>query len=54
MIIAAGFHVPVMPLVEVAGREGAAEFRHKGPIWVNIGTMPPVATSISIVTVAAH
>ena len=53
VLIVAGFQVPVIPLVEVAGRAGAEEFWHRGPIWVNAGVIEVVIT-ISIVVEAAH
>jgi hypothetical protein len=40
-------------LFELAGSAGAVEFRHSGPICVNVGMME-VVTTISIVVVAAH
>ena len=49
----AGFHVPEIPLLELAGREGAAEFWQSGPIWVNVGVIEVVITT-SIVVEAAH
>ena len=49
----AGFQVPVMPLVEVAGKAGAVEFWHSGPIWVKVGVMLLVTTML-IVVEAAH
>ena len=52
-MIVAGDHVPVIPLVELAGRAGATEFRHSGPIWVNEGSTAGV-TVIVRVAVEAH
>jgi hypothetical protein len=37
VFITAGLHVPVMPLVEVAGNTGAVAFWQSGPICVNNG-----------------
>ena len=37
VLIVAGFHVPLIPLVDVDGNTGAAEFWHKGPIAVKVG-----------------
>ena len=48
----AGFHVPVMLFVDVAGNAGAVEFWLKGPIAENAGVTGAVIT-ISIVTVPA-
>jgi hypothetical protein len=33
----AGFHVPGIPLLDVAGSVGALEFWQSGPIAVNVG-----------------
>jgi hypothetical protein len=40
-------------LFELAGSGGAIEFRHSGPICVNVGIIE-VVTTISIVAVVAH
>jgi hypothetical protein len=40
-------------LFELAGNAGAVEFRHSGPIGVNVGTIE-VVTTISIVVAVAH
>jgi hypothetical protein len=32
VLMVAGFHVPVMPLVDVVGNAGAVAFWHSGPI----------------------
>jgi hypothetical protein len=55
VLITAGLHVPVIAgiFVEFAGKAGAAEFLHSGPIWVNVG-VKLVDITISIVVVAAH
>jgi hypothetical protein len=55
VVIVAGLHVPVIAgrFVELAGSEGAAEFRHKGPIWLNVGVILEV-TRIFMVAVTAH
>jgi hypothetical protein len=39
VLIAAGFHVPVIPLTDVAGNAGATEFWQNGPIAVKVGTI---------------
>ena len=52
-MIVAGFHVPVIPLLDVAGRTGAVAFWHKGPIALNVGATGVVIT-ISIVVTAPH
>ena len=52
MLIVAGFQVPVIPLSELAGREGAEEFRHRGPIWVNVGVIPGLTVMVKVVEVA--
>ena len=48
----AGFHVPVILLVDVVGKLGAVEFCTRGAIWVNTGATGAVI-SISIVAVDA-
>jgi hypothetical protein len=55
VLITAGLHVPVIAgiFVELAGNDGAAEFRQSGPICANVGVILEV-TTISIVVVAAH
>ena len=55
VLIVVGFHVPEIAgvLVELAGRAGAAEPWHSGPIGANVGVMVLV-TTISIVAVVAH
>src|SRR4030095_11623860 len=53
VLIVAGLHVPVMPLVDAAGRAGAVLFWQSGPIWANAGVIW-VAITTSIVVVAAH
>jgi hypothetical protein len=53
VFITAGLHVPVIPLLEVAGNAGAVLFWHSGPICVNVGIVcEPIVTSI--VTLVAH
>ena len=37
VLITAGLHVPVMPLLDVVGNAGAVLFWHNGPICVNVG-----------------
>ena len=53
VLIAAGFHVPVMALVDVDGSAGAVELRHSEPKGLNAGVICGV-TVISIVVDAAH
>ena len=52
-MIVAGFHVPVMPLVEVNGNTGATEFWHSGAIAVNAGVIWFAMVTLSVV-VAPH
>jgi hypothetical protein len=49
----AGLHVPLIPLVEAAGRAGPALFWHNGPMAANNGVTGAVIT-ISKVVVNAH
>jgi hypothetical protein len=55
VLIAAGLHVPVIAgiFVELAGNDGAAEFRQSGPICANVGIILLVIR-IFIVAVVAH
>ena len=53
VLIVAGFHVPVMPLVDVVGKAGAVPFWQSGPIAAKAGVMLLVIV-ISTVTAAAH
>ena len=54
-MIVAGLHVPVIDgiFVELAGNDGAMEFRQRGPICVNVGVILEVIR-ILIVAVVAH
>jgi len=52
VLIVAGDHVPVIPLVDVVDNAGAVLFRQSGPIAAKAGVMLPVMV-ISIVTAAA-
>ena len=53
VLIVAGFHVPVMPLLDVVGSIGAVEFWHNGFICVNAGVICGVMV-ISIVVTVPH
>ena len=53
VLIVAGDHVPVIPLVDVVSKAGAMLFRQSGPIATKAGVMLPVVV-ISIVAAAAH
>jgi len=53
VLIVAGDHVPVIPLVDVAGKAGAMLFWQSGPIAAKAGVMLPVVV-ISMVTTVAH
>jgi len=53
VLIVAGDHVPVIPLVDVASNAGATLFWQSGPIAAKAGVMLPVVV-ISIVTAVAH
>ena len=53
VLIVAGFHVPVMPLLEVPGSAGAVAPTQTGPIAVNTG-VTCVAIVISIEAELAH
>lgn len=53
VLIEAGLHVPVIPLVDVVGNPGAVAFWHKAPIGANVG-VTSVETTIFIVIVVPH
>ena len=53
VLIIAGVHVPVIPLVEVDDKSGAVLFWQSGPIAVKAGVMLLVIV-ISMVTAVAH
>ena len=53
VLIVAGLHVPVTPLVDVTGNVGALAFWHKAPIALNVGTTGGTIV-IFIVAVLAH
>jgi hypothetical protein len=55
VLIVAGLHVPVIAgiLVELAGNDGATEFRQSGPICAKVGVMLEV-TRIFMVVAEAH
>jgi hypothetical protein len=53
VLIIAGLHVPEMPLLDVVGNTGAAEFKHSGPICVNTGLIC-VAIVTSKLVLLAH
>lgn len=46
VLIVAGFHVPVMPFVEVAGSGGAVELRQNGPIGSKVGSTGRLITIV--------
>ena len=46
-----GLHVPVMPLLDVAGNAGGTEFRHSGPMALNVGPTCDVTTTFMVVGV---
>jgi hypothetical protein len=52
-VLIAGFQLPVMFSIDVAGKTGAAEFWHKGPMGANVG-VTCVATVTLKVAVVPH
>jgi hypothetical protein len=52
VLIVAGLQVPVMPLVEVAGRTGAVEFRQSDPIGSKVGVTSGSTVTLNVVVVA--
>jgi hypothetical protein len=51
VLITAGFHVPVIPLLDVVANAGAPEFWQSGPIAVNVGITGAVITTVMVVLV---
>ena len=51
VLIVAGLHVPVIPLLDVVGNAGAPEFWQSGPIAVNVGVTGAVMTMVMVVLV---
>jgi hypothetical protein len=52
VFITAGFHVPVIPLLDVVGNAGAVAFWHNGPICVNVGVSWALTAILKVVVVA--
>ena len=52
VFITAGFHVPVMPLLDVAGSAGAVAFWHNGPICVNVGVTCALIVILKVAVIA--
>ena len=52
MLIVAGLHVPVIPLVDVVGNAGAVLFWHNGPIAANVGVICGLIVTLSDAVVA--
>ena len=52
MLTADGLHVPVIPLLDVVGKTGAADPLHIGAGVVNAGTVRCVTVTVSVEVVA--
>ena len=52
VLIVAGLHVPLTPLLDVAGNAGARLFWQSGPIAVNIGVICALMVMLKVVLVA--
>ena len=52
VLMVAGLHVPVTPLLEVVANAGAAEFWHSGPMGVNAGVTSGLTVMINVPCVA--
>ena len=52
VLIAAGFQVPVIPLVEVSGNVGATAFWQTEPTGLKVGVMPAFTVTSNVVVVA--
>jgi hypothetical protein len=47
-----GLHVPVMPLLDIAGNAGAAAFWHSGAIAVKVGVICGLIVTLKVAVVA--
>ena len=54
LLITAGDHVPLMPLIDVAGNNGACEPAQIGPIAANVAVVEGVTFTTMVLEVAAH
>ena len=52
VLIVAGLHVPVIPLLDVVGNAGAVLFWQSGPICVNVGVTSEVTVMLNDAFVA--
>ena len=52
VLIVAGFHVPVIPLLDVVGKTGAVLFWQSGPIAVKAGTICGFTVMLSVAVIA--
>ena len=52
VLMVAGLHVPVMPLLDVAGNAGAVLFWQSGPIVLNVGVSCGSTVMINVPVVA--
>ena len=51
-LMAAGLHVPVIPLADVSGSAGATEFRQSEPNGLKVGVTFGVTVTSNVVVVA--
>ena len=52
VLIVAGLHVPLIPLLDVAGKAEAVLFWHNGPACVNVGTTCGLTVMLNVALVA--
>ena len=52
VLIAAGVQVPLIPLLDIVGNAGAAEFKHNEPMAVNTGVICTSMVIFNVVDVA--
>ena len=52
VLIVAGLHVPLIPLVEVVGSVGAAAFWQSGPMAVNVGVICGLIITVNVALIA--
>ena len=52
--IVEGLQLPLIPLVDCEGNDGAVLFKHNGPTGLKVGVMPDVIVMSRVVVVAVH
>ena len=52
LLTVAGLHVPLIPLLDVAGSTGAADPLHIGAIGLKVGVILELTVTVAVVVVA--